>query len=108
MSEMTTTNDGSDVADQPIRIQVCYATPELQVVRELEVPAGTLLHDGIKRSGLLQEMREIDLSCWRVGIYGKLKTLDTVLRDHDRIEIYRPLIADPMESRRKRADKKAR
>ena len=108
MSEMTTTNRGSDVAGQPIRIQVCYATPELQVVRELEVPAGTLLHDGIKRSGLLQEMREIDLSCWRVGIYGKLKTLDTVLRDHDRIEIYRPLIADPMESRRKRADKKAR
>ncbi|MFJ2988369.1 RnfH family protein [Collimonas sp. NPDC087041] len=105
---MTTTNHGSDVVGQPIRIQVCYATPELQVVRELEVPAGTLLHDGIKRSGLLQEMREIDLSCWRVGIYGKLKTLDTVLREHDRIEIYRPLIADPMESRRKRADKKAR
>ncbi|WP_211470474.1 RnfH family protein [Collimonas humicola] len=91
-----------------IRIQVCYATPSIQALKELSVPAGTLLHDGIKRSGLLEEIREIDLSCWRVGIYGKLKTLDTVLRDRDRIEIYRPLIADPMESRRKRADKKAR
>ena len=91
-----------------IRIQVCYASPGVQAIKQLSVPAGTLLHDGIKRSGLLEEIREIDLSCWRVGIYGKLKTLDTVLRDQDRIEIYRPLIADPMESRRKRADKKAR
>jgi putative ubiquitin-RnfH superfamily antitoxin RatB of RatAB toxin-antitoxin module len=91
-----------------IRIQVCYASPGKQALKQLSVPAGTLLHDGIKRSGLLEEVREIDLSCWRVGIYGKLKTLDTVLRDQDRIEIYRPLIADPMESRRKRADKKAR
>ena len=91
-----------------IQIQVCYASPGVQAVKQLSVPAGTLLHDGIKRSGLLEEIHEIDLSCWRVGIYGKLKTLDTVLRDQDRIEIYRPLIADPMESRRKRADKKAR
>ncbi|SFI39900.1 hypothetical protein SAMN04515618_12151 [Collimonas sp. OK307] len=91
-----------------IQIQVCYASPGVQAIKQLSVPAGTLLHDGIKRSGLLEEIREIDLSCWRVGIYGKLKTLDTVLRDQDRIEIYRPLIADPMESRRKRADKKAR
>ncbi|MEO6921200.1 MAG: RnfH family protein [Collimonas sp.] len=99
----------ADVADgQMIQIQVCYATPAIQALKKLSVPAGTLLHDGIKRSGLLEQMREIDLSCWRVGIYGKLKTLDTVLRDQDRIEIYRPLIADPMESRRKRADKKAR
>ena len=105
MNEFAT--DAASDAGQ-IRIQVCYATPTIQVLKELSVPAGTLLHDGIKRSGLLEEIREIDLSCWRVGIYGKLKTLDTVLRDRDRIEIYRPLIADPMESRRKRADKKAR
>ncbi|AMP00922.1 rnfH Ubiquitin family protein [Collimonas arenae] len=108
MTEAAANNDGGVTTLSAIRIQVCYATPELQVLRELEVPAGTLLHEGIKRSGLLQEMREIDLTCWRVGIYGKLKTLDTVLRDRDRIEIYRPLIADPMESRRKRADKKSR
>lgn len=108
MTEVAARIDDIAGSGKLIRIQVCYATPERQVLRELEVAAGTLLHDGIKRSGLLDEIREIDLSCWRVGIYGKLKTLDTVLRDRDRIEIYRPLIADPKESRRKRADKKAR
>ncbi|MFC5475228.1 RnfH family protein [Paraherbaspirillum soli] len=101
MTEMT-----ADTS-QDLRIQVCYATPTIQIVKDLTVPPGTLLHDAIKRSGLLEEIREIDLSCWRVGIFGKLKTLDTVLRDQDRIEIYRPLIADPMESRRKRAKKVA-
>ncbi len=108
MTERLVNIDESAALGMLIRIQVCHATPERQVLRELDVPVGTSLHDGIKRSGLLEEMHEIDLSCWRVGIYGKLKTLGTVLRDRDRIEIYRPLIADPMESRRKRADKKFR
>ncbi|HWW03863.1 RnfH family protein [Collimonas sp.] len=109
MTDKAMTKDDSAVAatERTIRIQVCYVTPEVQALRQLSVPVGTLLHDGIKRSGLLEEIREIDLSCWRVGIFGKLKTLDTVLRDQDRIEIYRPLIADPMESRRKRADKRS-
>lgn len=102
------TEAAGDEMQVQIQIQVCYASPGVQALKQLSVPAGTLLHDGIRRSGLLEEIREIDLSCWRVGIYGKLKTLDTVLRDQDRVEIYRPLIADPMESRRKRADKKAR
>ena len=82
MTETARTTDDNAVAETGmIRIQVCYASPGVQALRQLSVPAGTLLHDGIKRSGLLEEMREIDLSCWRVGIFGKLKTLDTVLRD---------------------------
>lgn len=95
-------------SDQVIHIQVCYVTPVLQVLRNLRVPQGTLLSEGVKLSGLLEEIREIDLNCCRVGIFGKLKALDTVLRDLDRIEIYRPLIANPMESRRKRANKALR
>lgn len=95
-----------------IRVQVCYARPEVQFLRELSVPAGTILQSAIEQSGVLREAPEIDLAVFRTGIYGKLKTLDTVLREHDRIEIYRPLIADPKESRRRRAvnkdDKKAR
>jgi hypothetical protein len=55
---------------------------------------------------VLQDAPEIDLAVCRVGIYGKLKSMDTMLRDRDRVEIYRPLIADPKESRRKRAAKK--
>lgn len=89
-----------------IRVQVCYATPQRQLLLNVTLAAGATLHQAIKASGLLQQAPEIDISVWRVGIYGKLKTLDTELRDHDRVEIYRPLIADPMESRRRRASKR--
>jgi putative ubiquitin-RnfH superfamily antitoxin RatB of RatAB toxin-antitoxin module len=89
-----------------IQVQVCYARPDRQLLRPVTVAAASTLHDAIKRSGILQDAPEIDLSVWRVGIYGKLKALDTVLRERDRIEIYRPLIADPKESRRRRAEHK--
>jgi uncharacterized protein len=91
-----------------IRVQVCYARPERQILRDLVVPADTTARAAIECSGVLAEASEIDLGDCRVGIYGKLKTLDTVLREHDRIEIYRSLIADPKESRRKRVEKKGR
>ncbi|KAF3996283.1 RnfH family protein [Glaciimonas immobilis] len=90
-----------------IHVQVCYGTPTSQPIRSLTVPQGTLLHDAIIRSGILDEWHEIDLNHCRVGIFGKLKALDTLVRDRDRIEIYRGLIADPKESRRKRASKVA-
>jgi putative ubiquitin-RnfH superfamily antitoxin RatB of RatAB toxin-antitoxin module len=89
-----------------LQIQVCYAKPDMQFLRGLVVPPGTTVHDAIKQSGVLQNAAEIDLTVCRVGIYGKLKTLDTVLRDCDRVEIYRPLVADPKEARRKRAEKR--
>lgn len=89
-----------------IRVQVCYARPDRQLLRELSLPVGATLQTAIERSGLLQEAPEIDLSVFRIGVYGKLKTPEEVLHEHDRVEIYRPLIADPKESRRKRAVKK--
>ena len=89
-----------------ICVQVCYARPGESLLREVVVPAGATLQAAIERSGFLDDAPEIDLAACRVGIYGKLKPLDTVLRERDRIEIYRPLIADPKESRRKRAQKK--
>jgi hypothetical protein len=55
----------------------------------------------------VQEFPEIDLATNRVGIFGKVKTLDAALREQDRIEIYRPLIADAKDARRRRAAKKA-
>lgn len=98
------------MAEQPddIRVQVCFAKPDMQILRDLTVPQGTTIEQALRRSGMLRDAPEIDLTVCRVGIYGKLKAPDTVLRDRDRIEIYRPLIADPKESRRKRAEKKAR
>lgn len=89
-----------------IRVQVCFARTDVQVLRDVTVPAGSAVQEAIHRSGVLRDVPEIDLTVCRVGIYGKLKTLDTALQDRDRIEIYRPLIADPKESRRKRAEKR--
>lgn len=91
-----------------LHVQVCFAKPDMQILRDLIVPAGTTLHSAIVKSGLLDDVTEIDLATCRVGIYGKLKPLDTVLRDRDRVEVYRPLMADPKESRRKRAVNKDR
>lgn len=95
-----------------IRVQVCYARQDVQFLRELTVPDGFTLQAAIERSGVLRDAPEIDLATCRVGVYGKLKTLDAALREHDRVEIYRPLIADPKEARRRRAvekdDKKPR
>ena len=87
-------------------IQLCYALPEQAVVIDLDIEPGCTLEQAISQSGLLTQFPEIDLTQNKIGIYGKLKPLDTVARDGDRIEIYRPLQADPMESRRRRAQHK--
>jgi putative ubiquitin-RnfH superfamily antitoxin RatB of RatAB toxin-antitoxin module len=71
------------------------------------VVPGTTLEQAIHESCLLQQIDGIDLTSCAVGIHGKKKTLDTVLREHDRVEVYRPLIADPKEARRRRAGSKA-
>lgn len=88
-----------------LQVQICYAAPGLQVLRDIHVAEGTTIQQAIVGSGFLREQPAVDLSVCRVGIFGKLKTLDTILRDHDRIEIYRPLIADPKDSRRRRVEK---
>jgi len=89
-----------------LQVEICYATPDLQIRKPVRVDAGATVQQAIMQSGVLRECTAIDLTVCRVGIYGKLKTLETVLRDRDRIEIYRPLIADPMDSRRRRVAKK--
>lgn len=98
------------MADAPvasdISVQICYALPDRQILLDLKVEGGTTLYQAVKQGNFLHTLPEIDLSTSRVGIHGKLKTLDTVLRDGDRIEIYRPLVADPKDARRARAGKK--
>jgi putative ubiquitin-RnfH superfamily antitoxin RatB of RatAB toxin-antitoxin module len=89
-----------------IRVQVCFARPEAQVLHDLVVHAGASIEEAIRKSGLLSDVPGLDLANCKVGVYGKLKTLDATVREHDRIEIYRPLLADPKETRRKRAEKK--
>jgi hypothetical protein len=88
---------------EPLRVAVAYVGPAAQVLEALEVPAGTTVGGAIERSGLLAQCPEIDLEVFKVGIFGKLAKIDQVLEEGDRVEIYRPLIADPKEARKRRA-----
>lgn len=82
---------------------VAWSVDQHAVLRPVQVAPGATIEAAIVASGLLQDIPEIDLTVNPVGIYGKKKPLDTVLRPLDRIEIYRPLLADPKETRRRRA-----
>ena len=90
--------------NEQINIEVVYALPDEQLLLRKSVPAGTTVADAVQASGVLDKHPEIDLDKSKLGIFGKLTKADAVLRDKDRIEIYRPLIADPKEVRRKRAE----
>ena len=89
-------------ADQ-IAVEVAYAKPEEQLIIKLEVAAGTTLQQAIDQSGILDRFPEIDRAQLKAGVFGKLKKLDQALRDGDRVEIYRALIADPKVVRKQRA-----
>jgi uncharacterized protein len=87
-----------------MRIEVVYALPEAQERVLLDLPPESTVLDAIRSSGLIERRPEISLG--RVGIWGRPVTPKTRLRDRDRVEIYRPLIADSKEARRRRAAKK--
>lgn len=89
-----------------LQVYVTYALPQTEFIRPLRVAPGTTVGQAIEQSGVLASFPDINLVTQPVGIYGKKKTLETALRDRDRVEIYRPLVADPKDSRRKRAAKK--
>lgn len=89
--------------DSLIHVEVAYALPHVQMLIPLNVPLGTTVEEAIKLSGVLEKFPDIDLAKNKVGIWNKVSELSAVLRDKDRVEIYRPLIADPKEVRRKRA-----
>lgn len=92
------------MSENKIKIEIVYALPNEQTLLKLEVPQGSTIAEGVKLSGLLEKYPEIDVQKGKFGLFGKLSKVDTVLREKDRIEIYRPLIADPKEVRRKRAE----
>lgn len=92
--------------DEMLQVTVCYASAGFEYLQPMQVRSGTTIGQAIEMSGVLEAYPDINLNTQPVGIYARKKTLDTVLRERDRIEIYRPLVADPKESRRKRAAKK--
>jgi hypothetical protein len=86
-----------------MRIEVAYAGASGQVVVELDVPAGTTAAQAVRASGLAQRFPEIDLARQALGVFGERVKPDRVLEEGERVEIYRPLIADPKEARRRKA-----
>jgi putative ubiquitin-RnfH superfamily antitoxin RatB of RatAB toxin-antitoxin module len=86
-----------------IHVEVVYACPGRQKVALVNLREGSSVREAIEQSGLLEEFPEIDLDRNKLGIWNKLAKAEAVLRDKDRVEIYRPLIADPKEVRRQRA-----
>ena len=88
-----------------IPIEIAYASPVQSWLIPLNVEAGTTIAQAITSSGILEQCPEIDLEINKVGIFSNIAELDTLLRAGDRIEIYRPLILDPKEARRLRAEK---
>lgn len=92
-------------AEASIRVEVCYAKPEVQAMVALTVPHGTTARQALERAGLTQRFPEIDIVQAVLGIRGKRVESGRVLEEGDRLEILRPLTADPKETRRRRAVK---
>ncbi|NMF88092.1 RnfH family protein [Aromatoleum petrolei] len=88
-----------------IDVEVSYALPSKQELIKVRVAEGATVRDAIEASGILVKHSDIELDGPnKVGVFAKLTRLDTALRDRDRVEIYRPLIADPKAVRKKRAE----
>jgi uncharacterized protein len=95
--------DKLSAQNQVITVEIAYALPHQQLIIPVKVEEGCSAEDAVNKSGILQKFPEIDLTKNQLGIFGKLTKNDTPLRHLDRVEIYRPLIADPKEVRRQRA-----
>jgi len=97
MSESDTSNSGE------IAVEVAYALPEKQVILPLTVARGTTAIEAAKQSGVADKFEGVDLDNAKLGIFGKAVAPSQALREGDRVEVYRPLIADPKEVRKARA-----
>lgn len=91
---------------EPMPVELVYALPSEQVLLRLNLRAGATVRDAILDSGVLGRYPELELATLKAGIFGRVVTLDHALAHHDRVEIYRPLTADPKAARRARARKR--
>lgn len=89
-----------------MKVEVAYAKPLSQLILAVELPDSATAEHAIRASGMLARFPEIDLAANAIGVFGKACPLDRSLKSGDRVEIYRPLIADPKEARRGRVIKK--
>lgn len=86
-----------------MKVEVAYATAENQQIITVEIPEGSSIEKAIDASGILELFPEIDLTRQKIGIFSKQKKLTDIIHEGERVEIYRPLLIDPKEARRKRA-----
>lgn len=89
---------------ESLSVDVVYAKPERQELVHLTLAQGSTLKQAVEASGLLQRYPELDPEKLKLGVFGKISKPDALLREYDRVEIYRPLVADPKEVRKKRAE----
>lgn len=94
------------MVSEKIKVEVVYAYPDKFFLKKLELEQPLSIQNVILQSGVLEKYKEIDLRENKVGIFSRTAKLTDMVENGDRIEIYRPLIADPKEMRRKRAEKK--
>ena len=88
-----------------LEIEVVYALPRIQFRYCVKIPFDSSVRDAIIASGFLSRFDHLELNSLSVGIFSKVVTLETILKPHDRIEIYRPLVASPKKLRKLRANK---
>lgn len=88
-----------------IEVEVVYALSDHQVLEYLKVPYGTTVAKAVQLSGICNRFPEIQPDNKNLGVFGKLVKPESILHNHDRVEIYRPIIIDPKEKRRKRVEK---
>lgn len=88
-----------------IPVQVCYLAPGVQALIDVDVPTNASVAQAIRLSGIVEQHPEIDVSTQQVGVFGKTRSLEDGLEEHDRIEIYRPLTVDPKVARARRVAK---
>ncbi len=103
IKSITESTASKSTAAKSINVEVAHATPKKQIIRTVNVNTGTTIGAAIVQSGIMMDFPELELEDAKVGLFGKAVAMTTVLSDGDRVEIYRPLIADPKEVRRKRA-----
>jgi uncharacterized protein len=93
------------IKENAIKVEVAYALPHRQVLLAVELPVGATVLEAAQRSGIASKFEGVDLDNATFGIFGHVVAPRQVLRDGDRVEIYRPLIADPKEVRKARAER---
>lgn len=94
--------------NKKLTVEVAYALPEKQCILSVEVEEGSTIADVIQRSGIFEIFPGLENNYQQVGIFGKKRELSDKVQQGDRIEIYRPLIRDPKETRRLKAKKTPR